>query len=353
MQTGRLGGMLALLILAGCAPRIDRIEVYSGARGARSAPPPIVREGSPLTVRTEVTPFETALGEPTYALQQIAPAPETVPGPTASLAPAGDVSGPGSPPAQGKAFEATQAPTTPPRFTYGSLWKLDLVVPYGTAGAMKSLRGSRNFAVGAPANCTGFDQDLEEASIVGNRFRFGRSFQDHHAWPMDESQHATHVALVLDPAENYPQRFQGTPELPFASASFTIGGDHPENFERFLVNNVYTRNQNQWLVTVRLPRFTSTDVSLRLKTEAEDPLKIRARALCALSGPAGLLAPCMGDAAYSWERTVAPGGWREVAFTIDTSSFPASSVMSGLDLEILGEAGDVRRRVWIDFVCAQ
>ena len=342
-----LAATLLVLTLAGCSPRVDRVDVFSGPRGSRPPAPVPPSAGAPVTMRVEISPRQTTLLTPTITLQPLvqgSPAPSV--GTAATLTLTSD-----GPEGSSVPYAITIAPGGPPSLSYGSSWRMDLAVPYRSLGRSGALHERRDFTVRAPTSCIAFDSGIEGWSIPENRTGYGASLDDIHRWPQDtQTRFLTSVSLEPDGLENFPQRFAATPDVLFGSARFTIGGDRPEKFREWLVRNPYINDKNHWIARVETSSLLTSAVSVHMKTDAGNPLRVRARAYCTVPGANN--APCNPDHADSADANVKPGpGWQTVPLSVDTTVFPAGSAAGIGHLLILGDPADSDKRVWIDMVC--
>jgi len=341
--------------LVACSPRVDRLDVYRGSSmTVPPAPIPPPSAGDPVTVRIEISPRRATVETPTVTLQRLwAVAPITSDG-----APAAAISFvPRIPMAiahDGTSSSIAYAMTLPPEGTpslpYGSTWLMNLRVPYRSWLRSSELEERLQFTVRAPASCAAVDEGIDGWSIQDDRISYGATLDDIHRWPQDtQTRFLTRVALEADPQANYPERFEAA-EIPLGSARFKIGGDQPERFREWLVRNPYINDKNHWIAQIKTPPLEAQSFNFQLMTDAEHPLRLKARAYCAIPGADNV--PCTPDSADSAEVTVDPGPkWRIVRLPISTKDFPAGSTVRVGRLLILGEPADAERRVWIDMAC--
>ena len=342
-----IAGALLVSTLAACSPRIDRVDVFNGPRDSRPGPPATPTTSAPLTIRAEISPRQTTLLTPTVTLrplEQASTGAADVSATTLTLT--------SEAPGSSAAYTITIAPGGQPPLPYGSSWRMDLQVPYRSLGRSGVLHEQRDFTVRAPASCAAFDNGIEGWSIPENRIGYGASFDDMSRWPQDtQTRFLTTVSLEPDTSENFPRSFTA-PGVPFGSARFTIGGDHPEKFREWLVRNPYINQRNHWIAKLETSSLLSNAVSLQLKTDAAHPLQLRARAYCTIPGTNNV--PCNPEQADSADAHVKPGsGWQSIQLSVDPKAFPERSAAGIGHLLIFGDAADSEKRVWIDMVCPE
>jgi hypothetical protein len=346
---------LLTLCVAGCSPRVDRLDVYSGSSQTLPQDPASPRAGEPVTVRIEISARRATVETPMVTLQRLwAVAPITSDGAPATAIsfvpriPMTPVHGGTSTPSI--AYAMTLTPGGSPSLPYGSTWLMNLRVPYRSGLRSSELEERLQFTVRAPASCAAFDEGIDGWSVLEDRISYGATLDDIHRWPQDtQTRFLTRVALESDRQVNYPETFEAA-EIPLGSARFKIGGDQPERFREWLVRNPYISDKNHWIAQVKTPPLSAESFSIQVMTDAEHPLRLRARADCAVPGANKL--PCTPDSTDSAEVTLAPGPqWRTVRLPIGTKKFPEGSTVRIGHLLILGEPADAEKRVWIDMAC--
>jgi hypothetical protein len=248
------------------------------------------------------------------------------------------------------AYAMTLPPGGTTSLPYGSTWLMNLRVPYRSWLRSSELEERLQFTVRAPASCAAVDEGIDGWSIPDDRVSYGATLDDIHRWPQDtQTRFLTRVALDADRQVNYPETFEAA-AIPLGSARFTIGGDQPERFREWLVRNPYINDKNHWIAQIRMPPLAAESFTIQVMTDAAHPLRLRARAYCAIPGANN--APCTPDWADSADVTLEPGPkWRTVRLPINSKDFPLAGTVRIGHLFILGEPADAEKRVWIDMAC--
>jgi hypothetical protein len=345
-------GALLMLGVGACSPRIDRLDIYSGSSTAPPQPASPPRAGDPVTIRAEISPRQTSIQTPTVRLQRL-----WAVAPISAADAKGDTPADVAPPmpmtrvADGAtSFVVTLPPGGTPALSYGSTWLLHLSIPYRSLGLSSTLFERRQFTVRAPASCAAFDDGVEGWSIQDDRISYGATLDDIRRWPQDtQTRFLTRVTLEPDRQVNYPETFEAG-DAPFGAARFRVGGDQPEKFREWLVRNPYISDKNHWIAQIKTPPLPAESFSVQVMSEAQQPLRLRARAYCGTPGADS--AACTPDHVDSDEVVLEPGPkWRTVRLPISNKGLPPGGVVRIGHLLVFGEPSDADRRVWIDMVC--